>query len=255
MNSTIRPLDQAECYQLAEVLGDTPETVIPVHLLRRGLCEAYAMGDLSGVYGAIVRDLNVYDEPAAFGNSPDMICTLLLSLTGWFCVNIAAELAKSLGVLIEKGMGGKVRYYGDVHYTLTTPVKQFGDAAVRQLTPDDLILLEAAKDDVRATGFGGPGQLLENGFAAGAVVDGQVVAIAQSYARTEGYADVGVATLPEYRGRGYATAAASIVAQRLQEAGQIPVWSTGEDNYASQRIAQKLGFTEVGRRVYVILEK
>jgi len=33
----------------------------------------------------------------------------------------------------------------------------------------------------------------------------------------------------------------------------VPVWSTGEDNVASLRVARKLGFEEVGRRTYVIL--
>jgi RimJ/RimL family protein N-acetyltransferase len=39
----------------------------------------------------------------------------------------------------------------------------------------------------------------------------------------------------------------------VQKARQIPVWSTGENNYASLRIAQKLGFTKVTERTYVIV--
>jgi len=83
----------------------------------------------------------------------------------------------------------------------------------------------------------------------------EIVVIAHTSARTEHYADIGVFTLKEWRGRGFATAAASIVAKRVQEVGQIPLWSTGEDNIASLRIAQKLGFTEVSRSTYVIPEK
>jgi RimJ/RimL family protein N-acetyltransferase len=33
------------------------------------------------------------------------------------------------------------------------------------------------------------------------------------------------------------------------------VWSTGEANLASQRVAEKLGFTLTARRTYVIPEK
>jgi RimJ/RimL family protein N-acetyltransferase len=31
----------------------------------------------------------------------------------------------------------------------------------------------------------------------------------------------------------------------------VPVWSTGENNVASLRVARNLGFEEVGRRTYV----
>ncbi len=251
----IQPLNESGRTRLADAIGDYVETAISHHLLRRGLCDAYLLGDVDGVYGAIVRDWNMADEPTAYGNSPTLMWEILRGLTGWFCVNVAAHLAQPLGELIEAGMSGSVRYYNDVYYALRAPVKPFVNEYVRQLTLDDLPLLEAARDEVRAAGFGGPRLLLEHGFAACAIVGGEVVTIAQSYARTEKYADIGVATLSEYRGRGYATAAAFIVAQRLQDAGQTPVWSTGEDNIASQRIAEKLGFTEVGRRVYVILEK
>jgi ribosomal protein S18 acetylase RimI-like enzyme len=248
-------LNEVERNRLADTIGDTVETVITYHLLRRGLCDAYLLGDTEGVYGAIVRDWNMADEPTAYGNSPELMWEILHALTAWFCVNIATDLAQPLGRLVEAGLGVKVRYYGDVYYALNTPVKSFANGHVRQLTLEDLPLLEAAREEMRATGFGGARPVLENGFVACAVVDNEVVAIAQSYARTEKYADVGVATLPEYRGRGFATAAASIVARRLREAGQTPVWSTGEDNSASRRVAEKLGFTEAGRRAYVIVEK
>ena len=54
-----------------------------------------------------------------------------------------------------------------------------------------------------------------------------------------------------WRGMGFATASASIVARRIQDLGRTPVWSAGEDNAASLRIAAKLGFVEVSRRVYL----
>src|SRR2546428_793631 len=83
------------------------------------------------------------------------------------------------------------------------------------------------------------------GVAAGAVVDRRLVAIAITSARTARHADVGVATLAPWRRRGLATAAASLVTRAVQAAGQTPVWSCGEDNLASLRVARKLGFVEV----------
>jgi predicted GNAT family acetyltransferase len=87
---------------------------------------------------------------------------------------------------------------------------------------------------------------------AAAIVTRAVVSIAFASARTAGHADVGVATLESWRGRGLATAAASLVAARIQAEGQAPVWSAGEGNLASLRVAEKIGFVEIGRRTYVI---
>jgi predicted GNAT family acetyltransferase len=96
--------------------------------------------------------------------------------------------------------------------------------------------------------------LLEEGIVACAVVAGRIVATARTAARTQRHAELGVFTQEAYRRRGFATAATSLVAQRVQEAGQIPVWSAGAHNVASLRVAHKVGFVEVSRRVYVILE-
>ena len=49
-----------------------------------------------------------------------------------------------------------------------------------------------------------------------------------------------------------ATAAAALVAERVQAHGRIPVWSCGGTNVASLRVAAKLGFREVSRRVYLL---
>ena len=100
-----------------------------------------------------------------------------------------------------------------------------------------------------------PEHLLHNTAVAGAIINNKLVAIAQNYALTEGYGDIGVFTLPEWRGQGLATIAAAQVARWLQQNGRIPVWSCGEHNQASLRVAQKLSFVENGRRVYLILNQ
>jgi len=246
------PLDSKRCHLLADALGDTPETVISVHLLRRGLCRAYAAGEPSRFDGAIIQDDFCPAEPTGFGSNPEVLWDLLESVEGWDCVNVASELATPLGEIIEKNMGVCVKYYGDVYYALSKPVLNFQNEAVRQLTLADLKLLESAPPEVRGSGFGSTRSLLADGVVACAIVSGNIVSIAHTSARTNLYADIGVFTLEEWRGRGFATAAAAIVANLVQEAGQTPVWSTGEDNFASLCVAQKLGFTEVSRRTYVI---
>ena len=81
-----------------------------------------------------------------------------------------------------------------------------------------------------------------------------MVSIAHTAGHTRSYADIGVITHKDFRNKGLATAAASLVAEHLQDNGLIPVWSAGDDNLASVRIAQKLGFSKVGKRQYVILD-
>jgi RimJ/RimL family protein N-acetyltransferase len=74
-------------------------------------------------------------------------------------------------------------------------------------------------------------------------------------ARGQRYVDIGVHVLENYRRRGLATAAASLVTGSVQSEGLIPVWSCGSHNLPSLKLARKLGFFEVSRRTYVIIQE
>ena len=252
-NTHHAPCTPRQCVDLADVLGDTPETVIAAHALRRGFCRAYVFGSPRRSTAAIVQWDEQPGEPTGFGEDAAALWDLLQSVDGWFCVEVTPTCATTLGPLIAAQTGRSVRYYGDLFSTLTTPAVPFHNDAVRLLAASDLPLLEAAPRELQGGGFGGPRALLDEGIVAGAIVDGVLVAIAHTSALTPRHADIGVATLEGWRLAGFSTAAASLVAQRLQAMGRTPVWSTGEDNLASQRVAQKLGFAEVARRTYVIL--
>ena len=247
-----RQLEREYFGLLADALGDTPETTISVHLLRRGLCHAYVAGNLRQFHGAIVQDNNMPAEPTAFGSAPQVLWELLQIVPGWECLEVESEHAATLSERISRETGREVRYYEDVYHVLSQPVRTFANTAVRRLTLPDLDLLESMPGVAETSGFGSPQKLLEEGFVACAIVSGQIVSIAHTYARTTHHADIGVHTLETWRGQGFATAAASIVARCIQEAGQTPVWSTGEDNWASLRVARKLGFVESSRRTYLI---
>jgi GNAT superfamily N-acetyltransferase len=233
--------------------------VISVHLLRQGTCRAYVAGDPSRFDGAIVQGLlrpgEPDPEPAGFGSDPQVLWGLLQAVQGWDCVLVDSEVAPVLGETIQRKMAFPVRYLDDVCFTLTQPVRRFRDPVVRLLTLDDLALLEAAPHELRASCWDSTHSLLSQGIIACAIVSGRIVATALVAARTARHAEVGVYTHPDYRLRGYATAAASLVTRRAQEAGQIPVWSAGDHNLPSLRIARKLGFVEVSRKMYVILDR
>jgi hypothetical protein len=251
-------LTPQECLVLADLLGDTPMTVISTSRLKQGMCDAYVAGSLPEVDAAIVFDAYCSDEPVGFGTDADALWQLLKATDGWGCINVDNSCAASLGALIEANRGIPIRYYGDVYHALLEPVctgwvtQPLPNETVRLLTSGDVERLAKAPTEVQGNGYKTHEAMLTDGIAAGAIVDGNIVAIAHTYAQTNLHADIGVSTVEQWREKGFATAAASLVAQEIQDRGKVPVWSCGEDNTASLRVAQKLGFTEVGRRTYVI---
>lgn len=244
-----------EMQVLAAVLGDTPETVLPVHALRRQNCQALVVGELPSIQAALIQRTDLPSEPQAFGTDAHAIWMLLQASQGWDCVNVDWEVAESLGGLVQEKLQIPVRYYGDFYYTLSKPVAHFPHECVRRLGIDDLDLLESAPKEFQGHGYGSPQVLLEEGLVACGLVSERVVSIAHTAGHTSKFADIGVITHTDYRNQGMATAAASLVAEALQDDGIIPVWSAGDDNLPSVRIAHKLGFSKVGQRQYIILQK
>ena len=141
----------------------------------------------------------------------------------------------------------------DVYHTLERPVVVGSHPSVRYLTGEDSDLMRAAPIDIQGAclGFGTFERLLEAGFVVGAVIDGKLVAVASTWAVSERYADLAVVTAGPWRGQGLATTFSGLVAAGVRRSGRVPVWSTGEHNVASLRVARRLGFEEMGRRTYV----
>jgi hypothetical protein len=240
------PIGDEERHLLAEALGDTPETTIAVHLLRRGLCSAY-IGD-EPAEAAIVQNQTLQGDVYAFGVSPDAIRELLDVATGWRRVNAPKPVSRLLGAAVEQQTGLNMKYETVVYHTLNSPVVGYRDTAVHRLTPQDSHLLTAAPPQLQVGAFGDMNTLLGEGVMACAIVDGDVVTIAYTAAITERHAEISVMTLEPWRGRAFATSAASLVAEEVQRVGLVPVWTTTDDDFASIRIAEKLGFAETSRR-------
>ena len=251
----VQVLEQWERDSLADALGDTPETVIPVHFLRRGLADAWVAGTPPRFDGVIVREHWLPHEPWCFGRDPLAVWELLRPLNDWgrqsISPNVPADLACRLATLVSQDADIQLQQYGDVYHTLGGRVNQFTVPEVRELDLEDEGLLAAYRRNPREMGFTTFEDLLTCGAAAGAVVEGRLVALAHTNAMTARYGDIGVATDEPWRGRGFASAAACIVARSIRERGRTPVWSAGEGNTASLRVAAKLGFVEVSRRVYL----
>jgi RimJ/RimL family protein N-acetyltransferase len=79
------------------------------------------------------------------------------------------------------------------------------------------------------------------GPIAAVVIDGQAVALCYCSRLTDRAAEAGVDTLPNYQRRGYGSIAVAGWAAAVRARGLLPLYSTAWENYASQRIARRLG--------------
>lgn len=76
--------------------------------------------------------------------------------------------------------------------------------------------------------------------------DNRAVSVCRSVRITPRAHEAGLETLDEFRGRGYASVVAAGWAREVRRAGAVPLYSTGSDNLASQRVAGKLGLFYYG---------
>lgn len=239
---------------VAAALGDTPETVIALQFLQDESTDVLCVGDPADLEAIVIQSPTVPGEPSVFGHSAEAVGTLIPHLEGWFALNVPMAIADDLMVPVAEAAGVEsVRLLDDVYFTLEHPVDAALAGDARLLTVADANLID------RAVALLGDGAArlhatIEWGHVAGVVREGSLVAVAYTFAQSPTYADIGVVTRDDWRGQGLATAAAARVSMAIQEAGRVPVWSTGSTNLASLRVADRIGFHEVSRRVYLIPE-
>lgn len=238
---------------VAAQLADVPEHCIARHALLSGRGPAYVVGE-PGRFDALVIDPSITaGELLAFGNA-EAIARVVRELRDWCCVEVSPVIADQLEPLLCRDMRLPIRRTRDLYFTLTGDIPQAGKLDVRLLTPAD------ADDYARSTASycSDPANAHRNvieGPVVAAFIDGRVVAAVEANARTQRYANFNVRTLPEYRGRGLATAVSAVAAFAVRSMGLTPLWSCSDQNVASQRVAQKLGFTPVAHCVYLIPER
>ena len=249
----VGPLDALSARSLGEALPDHPFTFGARCLLMRGLATAWVSGPIPGFRAAVVQAPWIPREPIALGTDPEEVWNLLRRVSGWDCVNLPMELAGPLQRVLERELGLPTRIYEDVYYVLDRAPVPHHHPAVRFLTEQDLELVDRAPPALQPVGYASTLAALSGGVAAGGIADGDLVAVVWMSTSSEQYADLGSHTLEPWRNRGMGTAAAYLVAREVQHRGFTPVWSTGEENFRSQHVAQKVGFHEYGREAYVIV--
>lgn len=249
----MHPADPAAAEEFADALPDDPFHFTARCIVHRRVGRLWLRGPPSAPLAAVVVPEWQPTEPLAFGTESEEVWAILRDVPGWDCVEVSEALAGSLEPVLSRALRRSVRRYGDLYYALDAPPRATRHPAVRRLSDADLALIDRAPPALRPVGFHSTVAALTGGVVAGAVIDGALVGIAAMTTSSQTYADVGVHTLEPWRGRGLASAAATLVAEELLERGLTPVWSTGEDDHRSQRVAEKLGFRRVGRREYLVV--
>jgi len=99
-------------------------------------------------------------------------------------------------------------------------------------------------------------EMAEERVCCGYLVNGEVVSCTDAPGMpymADAVQEIGVNTLKEYRDCGYAAQACAACIREIVKNGKCPVWSTGKENAASRRLAEKVGFAEFAEVLTVTL--
>lgn len=117
--------------------------------------------------------------------------------------------------------------------------------AVRPLLPRDS--LDHLPDELRAE----IEAQLEHRMVMAGFADDRPVSFASAPWVTEGFADLSIDTLLEYRRQGIGRTVVAALIEYLLEVGKTPVWGATVDNTASLAMAANLGITQSAGELYV----
>lgn len=154
-------------------------------------------------------------------------------------------------VLTQKMAEHGLQLYGadNLFYLATGKAAGFAEPAtnVRQLTTDDAAIFDqfcakASEEDIDAAYVE-----LDHWLVYGAFENNELVCACSMYAWNQSkLADLGVLTLPDFRGKGYARAVVQAICRHAAEAGFEPQYRCQLDNAASVQLAKAAGFKLFG---------
>jgi RimJ/RimL family protein N-acetyltransferase len=121
------------------------------------------------------------------------------------------------------------------------PALRFGEVRAASV-PDHTVVIDEANAQLLDANFPYTRTVLsERAPVVGIVRDGAVVSACYSSRRRRDAAEAGVDTIEPYRGQGFAVGVVAAWAVAARRGGLMPLYSTSWDNYASLKIAAKLG--------------
>lgn len=241
----VRVLEGPKRRAAAALVPDEPQFTIAHHVLRAGDGTVWAApGVLVVAWDHLPREVGVFGEA-------EQVWEALKGIDGWDTALCAARAdAEALASTIPR----PTRLYDDINYVFRGPVPDEPSGDVRLLGSGDEHLLAAMPEIMHLAPDDWIEPLLRDGLVVASFADGTVASRAVVVAFTDRYADIGIHTAEAHHGQGHATAASAALVRLVLACGLTPVWATGEDNIASQRLAARLGFEEIARLTYVVLD-
>lgn len=225
-------------------LPDRPGPIIGLHLINGG----HGQGRVDRWPDPRVAIVNTGLNYSLAGDPAYLELTALKEITGFI------EVPPSFRPLVETN-NPEIKIWERIIYQLTdSPRPQPSSAEIRPLTLTDVPQLQTISDDITwiYNTWGNVETMANSGYAWGAFVNGRLASIATSFFVGATYEDIGVVTEAEYRGQGLSTACVQALCNDIRQRGRTPSWTTSLDNAASQRVAEKVGFTfERYDRLYV----
>ncbi|PEI91041.1 GNAT family N-acetyltransferase [Bacillus pseudomycoides] len=103
--------------------------------------------------------------------------------------------------------------------------------------------------------WGSKEEFFNHGFGFCIVQDQKVVAECVSIFRSNGFAEIDIATDPDYQGKGFARLVATYFIEHCIQNSITPCWDCNVDNIPSQRLASKLGFDHPVEYVLYVRKK
>lgn len=221
---------------IAQRLPDVPRWVEARDLLLEGPCDIFGLREEPEL-SLVVRDPDSELVVVIGAPSADAVREAVGRNGRGGCVVAPRELSAWLSGVLP----GWARTRAIIHLLRDPGRLPTASAGVVDfLDPDTLPRLRVPAELRRELESGA-----EQSPIAATFVDGEPVSFCYAGAVTESLWDVAIDTVPAHRGRGYAGLCAAHMIRHMEDDGKQPVWAAVEENPASWRLAQRLGFVPV----------
>lgn len=218
---------------IAQQLPDLPRWVEARSLLLSGDCQIFGFQNEAELSGIVCDS----DTEAVFViGAPATSIVRIAVEQNMDCEVIAPmEQAAWLADVLPEWTSTRIIVYGlgDIQSLPEAPAGMVGDFDMTTL--DRISIDEELREELESGA--------EESVILATFVEQQPVSFCYAGAVTETLWDIAIDTLPEHRRKGYAALCVSQMIRHMLTQGKRPVWQAVEENPASWRLAEKLGFT------------